>query len=42
MDLKARFAKDKYILIIKPEEITIDEEGGMQNFLMEKIKDEAK
>lgn len=41
LNLKKKFAKDKYILIIKPEEINIVDEGGMQNFLVEKIKDEA-
>jgi hypothetical protein len=37
VDLKSRFAKDKYILIIKPEESIPQEEGGMLNILMEKI-----
>ena len=40
VDLKARFQKDKYILIIKPEEITIDDDMSMQHTIIEKLTDE--
>lgn len=40
-DLKIKYEMKKYILVVKPEEIKIEDEGGFQAIIIEKVKDEA-